>query len=273
MPNTNSTADEETHYHQIQVTHTLDNPVRVSTSVHITIKPNDGCQRIIVKVSTINMASKTLFALCFLFVAASASKLASDVVYDMYATCLKDYSVSCVKPKALNWINQVAQDDVIQITEDLSIVKDPEVQVEVIDNNGVSYKIIYFDYIQEQRGVQDIFDKVDNFLSTHRLVAKMPAALQEGGPLADLVPRSLVSEDVNVPLVEARGKVKKAKKYLKKAILPFLLGLKFKIAVIAPLAFAIIALLTWKAMTLGLISLILNGAMVLFKFAKPKVFL
>lgn len=54
-------------------------------------------------------------------------------------------------------------------------------------------------------------------------------------------------------------------------MLPFLLGLKLKTTVLVPLALALIALKTWKAMTLGLLSLVLSGALVIFKIAKPKV--
>lgn len=46
---------------------------------------------------------------------------------------------------------------------------------------------------------------------------------------------------------------------IKKVLLPFLLGLKFKASVLVPLALALIALKTWKALTLGLISLVLSG--------------
>lgn len=60
-------------------------------------------------------------------------------------------------------------------------------------------------------------------------------------------------------------------KIVKKVILPFLLGLKFKTAVLVPLALALIALKTWKALTLGLLSLVLTGALLIFKLSKPKV--
>lgn len=59
--------------------------------------------------------------------------------------------------------------------------------------------------------------------------------------------------------------------FVKKVMIPFLLGLKFKTTVLVPLTLALIALKTWKAMTLGLLSLVLTGAMVIFKFAKPKI--
>lgn len=60
------------------------------------------------------------------------------------------------------------------------------------------------------------------------------------------------------------------KDLLKKFVIPFLLGLKFKLTALVPLAIAMIALKTWKALTLGLLSMVLSGAMVIFKFTKPK---
>jgi VIT1/CCC1 family predicted Fe2+/Mn2+ transporter len=54
-------------------------------------------------------------------------------------------------------------------------------------------------------------------------------------------------------------------------VIPFLLGLKFKITALLPLALTLIALKTWKALTLGLLSVVLSAAMLIFKFTKPKV--
>lgn len=58
---------------------------------------------------------------------------------------------------------------------------------------------------------------------------------------------------------------------VKKVLVPFLLGLKFKTTVLLPLAFALIALKAWKALTLGLLSLVVSAAVVVFKLSKPKV--
>lgn len=58
---------------------------------------------------------------------------------------------------------------------------------------------------------------------------------------------------------------------VKKVLIPFLLGLKFKTTVLLPLAFALIALKAWKALTLGLLSLVVSAAVVVFKLSKPKV--
>jgi hypothetical protein len=59
--------------------------------------------------------------------------------------------------------------------------------------------------------------------------------------------------------------------FVRKIVIPFLLGLKFKTTVLIPVAIAIIALKTWKALTLGLLSLVLSAAMVIYRFTKPKV--
>lgn len=63
----------------------------------------------------------------------------------------------------------------------------------------------------------------------------------------------------------------KGRGMMKKIMMPFLLGLKLKTTVLVPIALALIALKTWKAMTLGLLSLVLSGALVIFKIIKPKV--
>lgn len=131
----------------------------------------------------------------------------------------------------------------------------------------IFYLSFYLFFLQEQRGVaKDIFDKFEDFLQSHELVAKVPTILKREGPLGFFLPRSFQAEDLKVPLA-ATGR----SKVVKKVIVPFLLGLKFKTAVLVPLALALIALKTWKALTLGLLSLVLTGALVIFKFSKPKV--
>lgn len=55
------------------------------------------------------------------------------------------------------------------------------------------------------------------------------------------------------PLTEARGK-------LKKLALPLLLALKFKSAVILPVVFTLLALVSLKALKVGLVALLLAGS-------------
>ncbi|CAG9817456.1 unnamed protein product [Phaedon cochleariae] len=182
---------------------------------------------------------------------ASASPSAVDVLHDIYSGCLKDFEVSCAKPKALHWLSEVSDQQQIKLTEELMIVK-KDVPGQV-----------------EERGFSnDIFEKFEDFLQSHDLLMKAPALLTDkGSEIADLVPRSFVADDIKVPLAVTG----RSSKLVKKVIVPFLLGLKFKTAVLVPLALALIALKTWKALTLGLLSLVLTGALVIFKFTKPKV--
>lgn len=62
---------------------------------------------------------------------AVADPSALDVLQDMYRGCLQQFSVSCVRPKALAWMTMVADRNVIKVTDDLMIVKkeDPEKNV------------------------------------------------------------------------------------------------------------------------------------------------
>lgn len=73
---------------------------------------------------------KLLVAVTVLGVAA-ADPSALDVLQDVYRACLSQFSVSCVRPKALAWMSMVADRDVIKVTDDLMIVKkeDPEMNV------------------------------------------------------------------------------------------------------------------------------------------------
>lgn len=64
---------------------------------------------------------------CLLFFAianvALSDPSAVDVMQDIYKSCLRDFSVSCVQPKALWWINHVADKRSIKLTDDLVLVK------------------------------------------------------------------------------------------------------------------------------------------------------
>lgn len=73
---------------------------------------------------------KLLITIAILSVAV-ADPSALDVLQDIYRGCLQQFSVSCVKPKALGWMSMVADKDVIKVTDDLMIVKkdDPEKEV------------------------------------------------------------------------------------------------------------------------------------------------
>lgn len=70
---------------------------------------------------------KLLIAAAVLGVAC-ANPSALNLVGEMYRGCLQQFSVSCVKPKALAWFNEVIDKPAIRVTDDLVLVKkhDPE---------------------------------------------------------------------------------------------------------------------------------------------------
>lgn len=63
------------------------------------------------------------FILVVLVSSAYAEFSAVDVIQDIYYSCVSQFSVSCAKPKALQWLKSVSNKDNIKITEDLLIVK------------------------------------------------------------------------------------------------------------------------------------------------------
>ncbi|XP_041985123.1 uncharacterized protein LOC121737535 [Aricia agestis] len=215
-----------------------------------------------------------------LYIAGCASAYtASNLARNIYSECLSQYSIECVKPRTLEWISRVSNDDEIKITDNLSIVKTAVLE----EDNDVDPRMA-------KDATYAIFDKVDRFLQTHSVKVKVPAEIVSSAA-SEYVPRSLLTDlpsELDMPLdgeeevetFEGRKKkiklpkplrIKSKKGFIKKVLLPFLLGLKFKASVLVPLALSLIALKTWKALTLGLISLVLSGAMVIFKFTKPKV--
>ncbi|EDW84596.1 uncharacterized protein Dwil_GK13051 [Drosophila willistoni] len=181
---------------------------------------------------------------------------AAELALDMYHSCLKDLSISCVRPKALQWFNAALQQPEVKLTNRLSIIRTTEqAGAEAKSSTGRS---------------QQMFDDIDNYLSSHALRIQAPEYFHSSEARA-LVPDFLMENPLTqggvIPLAtreEGRGMIRKA-------ILPFLLGLKLKTTVLVPLALGLIALKTWKAMTLGLLSLVLSGALVIFKIAKPKI--
>ncbi|EDV43710.1 uncharacterized protein Dana_GF16391 [Drosophila ananassae] len=182
-----------------------------------------------------------------------APKSAAQLALDMYHGCLKDLSVSCVRPKALQWFNAALQQPEVRITERLSIVRTSE-KVESRSLNP------------EER----LFDDIDSYLGSHSLRIQAPEYFRSS-EARSLVPDFLLENPLTQGGVIPLAAANEGRGMIRKAVLPFLLGLKLKTTVLVPLALGLIALKTWKAMTLGLLSLVLSGALVIFKIAKPKI--
>lgn len=124
--------------------------------------------------------------ICALTFSASSEKSAISVAYDMYANCLNRLSFSCVKPKALSWLSNVYDSDVIKITDDLLIVKTGNNQER--SSHDTEYAIVH---------------SVQNFLDTHSLKIRVPEELKRETNRIFFA-RSLVenAEDIDIPLAE-----------------------------------------------------------------------
>ncbi|XP_043472579.1 uncharacterized protein LOC122505164 [Leptopilina heterotoma] len=209
----------------------------------------------------------TTLALLVTLANAKEPETTAEVLQNIYYRCVDSDSIlSCAKPKVLAYLSRMMKEDKVAITEDLSIVR----SMPDLENSFEEYYTSQ-DAIDPTR--KDLLrslmlEKLDAYLASHRIEAKLPEAIVG----SNIVPRTLIDSvprEVSVPLCDQDKN--QGRGFVKKVMIPFLLGLKFKATALVPLALALIALKTWKALTLGLLSLVLSGALLIFKLTKPKV--
>ncbi|XP_066901518.1 uncharacterized protein [Halyomorpha halys] len=119
-------------------------------------------------------------------------------------------------------------------------------------------------------GEETTLERLERYLYGHSLRLELPEELVEGA--RGLIPSSFLSQlptSLTVPLAQEESP--EGRGMIKKLVMPFLLGLKFKATAVMPIAIALIALKTWKAFTLGLLSIVLSAALVIFRLTRPKV--
>lgn len=141
------------------------------------------------------MKSKVFALLCIVMLqhCTNADISASDVMKDIYRSCISQYSTSCVKPKALEWISQSINNDQIRINDELYIIRTSD------------------DVLKpEERSVEPtiaLFDKIDSFLSTHALRVQAPEILKTEARA--YVPESLLKDGLTnglvIPLVQGNA--------------------------------------------------------------------
>ncbi|XP_054002678.1 uncharacterized protein LOC128889256 [Hylaeus anthracinus] len=210
------------------------------------------------------VASVTLLAAV---AAAQRTETTADALQSIYYRCVDNESMySCVKPKVLAYLSNAVKQDRLAITEDLAVVKSRDIPEDNTEEYLSQYGTV--DPSRKELLRSMMLEKLDGYLSSHQLEAKLPEAIAG----SNIVPRSLVDSmprTLTIPLSDSSNG--QGRGFVKKVMIPFLLGLKFKATALVPLALALIALKTWKALTLGLLSLVLSGAMMIFKLTKPKV--
>lgn len=109
--------------------------------------------------------------------------------------------LSCVKPKVLAYLSQAAKQDRLAITEDLALVKSRDMPEE----NSEDYYPAQYDSVDPARKEllkSLMLEKLDAYLSSHQLEAKLPEAIVG----SNIVPRSLVDSmprSLTIPLSDS----------------------------------------------------------------------
>lgn len=124
--------------------------------------------------------------------AQQAPQSAAQLALDMYHSCLKDLSISCVRPKALQWFNTALQQPEVRLTERLSIVR--TTQPETSDKS------------RALNADEQMFDSIDQYLGSHALRIQAPEYFRSSEARA-LVPDFLMENPLTqggiVPLATA----------------------------------------------------------------------
>ncbi|XP_037814446.1 uncharacterized protein LOC119605415 [Lucilia sericata] len=154
--------------------------------------------------------------------------------------------VLCLKERALHYFDSENGD--VKLTDGISLVKTDDIPV------GRSLNDIVLPEENEARETEVdslLVERIARFFGTHTLQFKVPK---------DSV------QDMQRALEESRGKKKEKKKYL----MPLLLLFKLKMAALLPLAIGFLALLSFKALVIGKIALLLATIIGLKKLLEKK---
>ncbi|KAK9501539.1 hypothetical protein O3M35_012246 [Rhynocoris fuscipes] len=190
------------------------------------------------------------------------SKLISTILLALYIQsglclevldCIVVGQPGCLEGYVSEAINRAQNIQNLRITRHLTIVQTPQTASEKSDIENLS-----------------TLERLEKYLYGHSLKFEVPEEFVEG--VKGILPEDTLSEvpsSILVPLAEEDEN--QGRGFMKKVVLPFLLGLKFKATAVIPIAMALIALKTWKALTLGLLSLFLTASMIIFRLTKPKV--
>lgn len=121
--------------------------------------------------------------------------------------------LSCVKPKVLAYLSDVVKEERVPITQDLTIVRSRALHEDTIaEDDFAEYKGV--DPARKELLRSLMLEKLDSYLSTHRLEAKLPEAIVG----SNIVPRSLVEsvpKSLTIPLSDSsngEGQCRKKKK-------------------------------------------------------------
>ncbi|XP_052843827.1 uncharacterized protein LOC128257061 [Drosophila gunungcola] len=189
---------------------------------------------------------------CLFALIASTAAAASEAdslltsALKMVKDCGERSMVLCMKERALHYFDTENGD--VRLTEGIALVKTDEIPV------GRSLNDMQLPEEVEAREAEVdslLVERVARFFGTHTLQFKVPK---------DSI------QDMQRALEESRGKKKEKKKYL----MPLLMLFKLKMAALLPLAIGFLALISFKALVIGKIALLLSGIIGLKKLLESK---
>lgn len=112
----------------------------------------------------------------------------------------EESALSCAKPKFLRYLSEALELERLPITEDLSIVRTRSISP---DEDFEDYvKDAQVDPARKEQLRSLMLEKLDSFLASHRLEARLPKSIVG----SDVVPRALldsVPRSVTVPLTDS----------------------------------------------------------------------
>jgi len=109
--------------------------------------------------------------------------------------------LSCVKPKVLAYITDAVKQDRLAITEDLAVVKSSDAP----EHKAEDYSPSHFDVADPSKRKllrTLMLEKLDAYLSSHQLEAKLPVVIAG----SNIVPRSLIDsmpKSLTIPLSDS----------------------------------------------------------------------
>lgn len=138
-----------------------------------------------------------IFAVAFVAIAVvcsavAAERAAVEVLGDIYRSCATAQSIrACATPKALSWLSNVANEDVIQITQDLKIVRTKDEEFNAERN-----------FANKQEAV---FERIMSFLESHSLRMEVPQIFQTQEARSFLAEGQDFGNGIEMPLVAGQA--------------------------------------------------------------------
>ncbi|XP_075231780.1 DUF1676 domain-containing protein Osi6 [Lycorma delicatula] len=190
--------------------------------------------------------------------------LATGFGEDKFKSCFEKDSISCVQIEMFRSMKYFFDQENLPIFGGLSLVKNqlsPEASTRSLSMDTMSEnKIISAADVEKREEILESFtiDKIFNFFQERSLSWNLSPLMQEVGATARGLMENIpddVKQKISELVTEGRGKKKK----LMKLLLPLLIGLKLKMAVILVIGYFIIALIAKKAILASIISLAISG--------------